>query len=63
MKRIIYILPLVLFLANTSLSFSQSNVSRDVTLEREYNPTAIDAKKINTVPKTEEYTIDKKDIT
>lgn len=63
MKRIIYILPLVLFLANTSLSFSQSNVSRDVTLERDYNPTAIDAKKINTVPKTEEYTIDKKDIT
>lgn len=43
-------------------SIAQTSVSRDVTVEREFNPTAVDAKKINTIPKTEEFTIDKKNI-
>ncbi|MBP6230807.1 MAG: hypothetical protein KA397_04020 [Paludibacteraceae bacterium] len=64
MKVAIYIgLSLALLTSQATVALSQSSVSRDVTLEREYNPTAIDAKKINTVPKIEEYTIDKKNIT
>ena len=53
MKVAIYIgLSLALLTSQATVALSQSSVSRDVTLEREYNPTAIDAKKINTVPKS-----------
>ena len=50
----------MLVICNVAVLFADKDgISRDITVEKEYNPTVMDADKINTVPKAATYTIEK----
>lgn len=62
MKKL-YISYILLLASVLSVSAEQDSMERNVTVERDYNPTAIDAKKISPVPTKEDLNVDQPEVT